>query len=134
MKNIKEQLEFRILELEVQQKENLQLLKEDLQEIVENLTPLNLIKNVIADSEISSENIGQNILNDAIGISSGYITKRLMFGSSNNPVKKVMGCMFQFIVAKFVSNQSERIEAIGEVIMRKIGSSFSKDKTVVMDE
>lgn len=42
--------------------------------------------------------------------------------------------MFQFIVAKFVSNQSERIEAIGEVIMRKIGSSFSKDKTVVMDE
>jgi hypothetical protein len=134
MKNIKEQLEFRILELEVQQKENLQLLKEDLQEIVENLTPLNLIKNVIADSEISSENIGQNILNDAIGISSGYITKRLMFGSSNNPVKKVMGSMFQFIVAKFVSNQSERIEAIGEVIMRKIGSSFSKDKTVVMDE
>ncbi|MDP1817895.1 MAG: hypothetical protein Q8K92_25795 [Leadbetterella sp.] len=134
MKNIKEQLEFRILELEVQQKENLQLLKEDLQEIVENLTPLNLIKNVIADSEISSENIGQNILNDAIGISSGYITKRLMFGSSNNPVKKVMGSMFQFIVAKFVSNQSERIEAIGEVIMRKIGSSFSKDKTVVIDE
>ena len=134
MKNIKEQLEFRILELEVQQKENLQLLKEDLQEIVENLTPLNLIKNVIADSEISSENIGQNILNDAIGISSGYITKRLMFGSSNNPVKKVMGSMFQFIVAKFVSNQSERIEAIGEVIMRKIGSRFSKDKTVVMDE
>jgi hypothetical protein len=134
MKNIKEQLEFRILELEVQQKENLQLLKEDLQEIVENLTPLNLIKNVIADSEISSENIGQNILNDAIGISSGYITKRLMFGSSNNPVKKVMGSMFQFIVAKFVSNQSERIEAIGEVIMKKIGSSFSKDKTVVMDE
>jgi hypothetical protein len=134
MKNLKEQLEFRILELEVQQKENLLLLKEDLQEIVENLTPLNLIKNVIADSEISSENIGQNILNDAIGISSGYITKRLMFGSSNNPVKKVMGSMFQFIVAKFVSNQSERIEAIGEVIMRKIGSSFSKDKTVVMDE
>ena len=134
MKNIKEQLEFRILELEVQQKENLQLLKEDLQEIVENLTPLNLIKNVIADSEISSENIGQNILNDAIGISSGYITKRLMFGSSNNPVKKVMGSMFQFIVAKFVSNQSERIEAIGEVIMRKIGSSFSKDKTVVIGE
>lgn len=134
MKNIKEQLEFRILELEVQQKENLQLLKEDLQEIVENLTPLNLIKNVIADSEISSENIGQNILNDAIGISSGYITKRLMFGSSNNPVKKVMGSMFQFIVAKFVSNQSERIEAIGEVILRKIGSRFSKNKTVVMDE
>ncbi|OYU93195.1 MAG: hypothetical protein CFE21_19290 [Bacteroidetes bacterium B1(2017)] len=134
MKKIKEQLEFRILELEVQQKENLQLLIEDLQEIVENLTPLNLIKNVIADSEISSENIGQNILNDAIGISSGYITKRLMFGSSNNPVKKVMGSMFQFIVAKFVSNQSERIEAIGEVIMRKIGSSFSKDKMVVMDE
>jgi hypothetical protein len=133
MKNIREQLEFRILELEVHQKENLQMLKEDLQEIIENLTPLNHIKNVIADSEISSENIGQNILNDAIGISSGYITKRLMFGSSSNPVKKVMGSMFQFIVAKFVSNQSERIEAVGEVIMRKIGSRFSKDKTVVID-
>ena len=134
MKNLKELLEFRILELEAQQKVNLLLLKEDLHEIVENLTPLNLIKNVIADSEISSENIGQNILNDAIGISSGYITKRLMFGSSNNPVKKVMGSMFQFIVAKFVSNQSERIEAIGDVIMRKIGSRFSKDRTVEVQE
>jgi len=134
MKNLKEQLEFRILELEVQQKENLLFLKEDLQEIVENLTPLNLIKNVIADSEISSENIGQNILNDAIGISSGYITKRLMFGSSTNPVKKVMGSMFQFIVAKFVSNQSERIEAISDILMRKIGSRFSKEKIVELKE
>lgn len=134
MKNLKEQLEFRILELEVQQKENLLLFKEDLQEIAGNLTTLNLIKNVISGNEISSENIGQNILNDAIGISSGYISKRLMFGSSSNPVKKVMGSMFQFIVAKFVSNQSERIEAIGEVLMRKIRSKFSKEKTVEIIE
>ena len=42
--------------------------------------------------------------------------------------------MFQFIVAKFVSNQSERIEAIGDVIMRKIGSRFSKDRTVEVQE
>lgn len=133
MKNLKELLEFRILELEAQQKENLLLLKEDLHEIVENLTPLNLIKNVIG-GEITTENIGQNILNDAIGISSGYLSKKLMFGSSNNPVKKVMGSMFQFIVAKFVSNQSGRIEAIGEVILRKIGSRFSKDRTVEIQE
>ena len=33
-----------------------------------------------------------------------------------------------------VSNQSERIEAIGEVIMRKIGSRFSKDKAIVIYE
>lgn len=133
MKNLKELLEFRILELEAQQKENLLLLKEDLHEIVENLTPLNLIKNVIG-GEITTENIGQNILNDAIGISSGYLTKKLMFGSSNNPVKKVMGSMFQFIVAKFVSNQSGRIEAIGEVLMRKIGTKFSKEKTAEIVE
>ncbi len=133
MKNLKELLEFRILELEAQQKENLILLKEDLHEIVENLTPLNLIKNVIG-GEITTENIGQNILNDAIGISSGYLSKKLMFGSSNNPVKKVMGSMFQFIVAKFVSNQSDRIEAIGDIIMRKIGSRFSKDRTAEIVE
>lgn len=133
MKNLKELLEFRILELEAQQKENLLLLKEDLHEIVENLTPLNLIKNVIG-GEITTENIGQNILNDAIGISSGYLSKKLMFGSSNNPVKKVMGSMFQFIVAKFVSNQSDRIEAIGDIIMRKIGSRFSKDRTAEIVE
>lgn len=133
MKNLKEQLEFRILELEVQQKENLLFFKEDLEEVLANLTPLNLIKNAI-EGEMASDNIGQNILNDAIGISSGYITKKLMFGSSNNPVKKVMGSMFQFIVAKFVSNQSERIEAIGEVIWRKIGSRFSKERTGEIDD
>jgi hypothetical protein len=53
-------------------------------------------------------------------MSTGFVSKKLMFGSTTNPFKKIIGSILQFAVAKFVSNHSEKIQAIGEVLIQKL--------------
>lgn len=120
MTNLKESLELRILTLETKQKEDIISFKEDIQQMFGQINPINIIKNVMGQDENSTDGIGNTILNDVIGISTGYISKKVMFGSTNNPFKKLMGTLFQFAVAKFVSNHSEKIHAIGEVLVNKL--------------
>jgi len=121
MKSLKENLELRILTLENQQKEDILLFKEDIHQMVSQLNPLNILKNAFIKENDFKEGLGTSILSDIIGISMGYISKKLMFGTTNNPFKKLFGTMIQFAIAKFVSNHSERIHAVGEVLTNKIG-------------
>jgi hypothetical protein len=119
MTNPNEILALRILALEEQQKLELMLLKEVIREASTKLNPLEIIKNAIA-TENNTDGLGTNIVHDLIGMSTGFVSKKLMFGSTTNPFKKIIGSILQFAVAKFVSNHSEKIQAIGEVLFQKL--------------
>lgn len=119
MSKLKGILELRIQALEEQQKKELSLLKEDVRGIFSNLSPFEIIKNAISSDE-SKDGLGTNILNDVIGMTTGFVSKKIMFGSTSNPFKKVIGSLMQFAVARFVANNSERIQAIGEVLIQKL--------------
>ena len=119
MTNPNEILALRILALEEQQKLELILLKEVIREASTKLNPLEIIKNAIA-TENNTDGLGTNIVHDLIGMSTGFVSKKLMFGSTTNPFKKIIGSILQFAVAKFVSNHSEKIQAMGEVLFQKL--------------
>jgi hypothetical protein len=119
MSKLKGILEQRIQALEERQKKELSLLKEDVRGIFSNLSPFEIIKNAISSDE-SKDGLGTNILNDVIGMTTGFVSKKIMFGSTSNPFKKVIGSLMQFAVARFVANNSERIQAIGEVLIQKL--------------
>jgi hypothetical protein len=119
MTNPNEILALRILALEEQQKLELILLKEVIREASTKLNPLEIIKNAIA-TENNTDGLGTNIVHDLIGMSTGCVSKKLMFGSTTNPFKKIIGSILQFAVAKFVSNHSEKIQAMGEVLFQKL--------------
>jgi hypothetical protein len=119
MTNPNEILALRILALEEQQKLELMLLKEVIREASTKLNPLEIIKNAIA-TENNTDGLGTNIVHDLIGMSTGFVSKKLMFGSTTNPFKKIIGSILQFAVATFVSNHSEKIQAIGEVLFQKL--------------
>jgi hypothetical protein len=119
MTNPNEILTLRILALEEQQKLELILLKEVIREASTKLNPLEIIKNAIA-TENNTDGLGTNIVHDLIGMSTGFVSKKLMFGSTTNPFKKIIGSILQFAVAKFVSNHSEKIQAMGEVLFQKL--------------
>lgn len=95
------------------------MLKEDVRGIFSNLSPFEIIKNAISSDE-SKDGLGTNILNDVIGMTTGFVSKKIMFGSTSNPFKKVIGSLMQFAIARFVANNSERIQAIGEVLIQKL--------------
>ena len=101
------------------------LLKEQFQITYESLKPINLIKSTLADVASSPE-LKNNVLNNVIGLTTGYISKKVLLGSSRNPIKILLGSLFQFAIAKVVSKHTEGIKTTGENILFNI-LSFKKN-------
>ena len=100
------------------------VLKEQFQITYESLKPINLIKSTLADVASSPE-LKNNVLNNVIGLTTGYISKKVLLGSSRNPIKILLGSLFQFAIAKVVSKHTESIKTTGENILFNI-LSFKK--------
>jgi hypothetical protein len=105
--------------LQVKRSYELALLKDQFHLTYESLKPLNLIKHTFKEVSSSTE-IKEGMLNNVIGLTTGYFTKAILIGSSANPVKKILGTLLQFAVAAFVARNSDSIKSIGSVVLNKI--------------
>jgi hypothetical protein len=84
----------------------LQLLRDQFQLTYESIRPINLIKNTLHEV-VSSSEIRNNILNNVVGLATGYLAKKILLGASHNPVKKILGTIFQFAIASAVAKRKE---------------------------
>jgi hypothetical protein len=112
-------LNEQIARLQDKQAEELEILKEQFYITYESLKPINLVKNTLQEIT-TSPGIKDNLLNNAIGLVTGYISKKVLVGSSHNPIKRILGTLFQFAIANVVSKHSETIKSTGEVILKRI--------------
>jgi len=109
-----------IKELEVKQKEERVLLKEQLVVTYESLKPSNILKNIIKDFA-SSENLKNEFVNTAVAVTTGFITKKVIIGKSNNQALKLVGLALQFGITTLVSKNYDAIkEVISQFIYRML--------------
>ena len=94
--------------LKNKQELELQILRNQFKLAYESIKPINLIKNTLHQIATSSE-IRNNLLNNVVGLATGFVAKKLLLGATHNPVKKILGTIFQFAVANMVANRSEQI-------------------------
>lgn len=99
-----ETLKEAIKKLEIKQAEEGQLVKEQLLITYENLKPVNILRNIAKDV-YSSENYTQDFVEIIAGMTSGFITKKIVVGSSKNPVLKLVGLAIQFGITTLVSKK-----------------------------
>ncbi|TDE44428.1 hypothetical protein E0I26_08660 [Flavobacterium rhamnosiphilum] len=92
--------------LRIKQANELVHLKDQYYYTYESLKPLNLIKNAFGQMATSSDFKG-NILGNVIGISTGYLTKKILLGSTHNPVKRILGTLLQFVITNVVTKHSD---------------------------
>ena len=118
MKNETDALNEAIIALQEKRAKELALLKEQLYTTYESLKPINLIKSTFREVSSSPE-INNNILGNAIGIGTGFISKKLWMGSSHNPVKRIFGTLIQFAVASVVSKYSDGIKNAGVNLLQR---------------
>ena len=98
--------------LEVEHSIKGQLLKEQLFITYESLKPVNLLKYTL--NEISSSpNMIDNLSGTAIGLLSGYLSKKVIVGSSGNIIRKLIGSVLQFGVTNIVAQNSDLIKSLG---------------------
>ena len=121
MENItsKNSLKNAIQLLEVEQAIQGQLLKEQFYLTCESLKPVNLIKSTLKDI-VLSPNLIDRILGNAIGLATGYLSKKILIGTSGNIFRKLFGSILQTGVSGFVSEHPETIMSIGQFIFRHI--------------
>jgi len=100
-------LNQRIKFLEEQQDVEWCSIKNEIDEIKDNLKPLNLIKNTVGEI---NETVGfkGNLAQSAMSIGIGYITRKIIVGKSNSTFKNIFGSLLQLAVTNLVSKKSQQ--------------------------
>lgn len=103
----KDMLKERITALELQQSEELRILKLEFHSLAERLNPLYLIKstfkNLTSDPEIKS-----NLLDSAVTMTSHFIAKNTFLSRFQTPIKNIIGNVLQTFLKK-ISPSKQRI-------------------------
>jgi hypothetical protein len=101
-----------IIAEELKYAHNLRQLKDQFDAAYESVRPLNRVKKLIHEVTASPE-IKNDLVSNVIGLGTGFLSKRLLLGSLHNPIKKVLGTVFEFAVANVVSKHSDKIKLVG---------------------
>jgi hypothetical protein len=132
MPNISNSIELKeaIQLLEAEQVFNKELLKEQFQITYESFKPANLLKNTLKDIA-SSPNLINNVLGAAIGLGTGYLSKKIVVGGSGNILRKLLGTIIQAGITSAVTQHPDAIISLGQFIFQQI---FHKKKRISSQE
>ena len=109
--------------LEGKQSIQVQAMKEQFINVRESLRPVNLLKTTFKEV-VSSPDLASNILNAAVGLSAGIISKRMFVGSTHNPIKRLFGTLLEAGVATVITTKGDSIRnSISHLI-----STFTRKK------
>jgi hypothetical protein len=114
--NATESLNASILLLENKSNAEWKSLKEQICIIQESIKPINLIKSAFHKATTSSDG-KSTILDTSIGVTTGYITRKLLWGASSNPLIKIAGTLLQIGVSNIVAKHPDLIKsAAGKIV------------------
>jgi len=111
----RDELKNAIQILEFDQQIRLQQLKEQVYLTIESLKPVNLIKSTLHEV-VSSPYLIDNILGVAMGLTSGYITKKIALGKSVSVMRKILGTLLEFGITNVVAQNTDSIKTFGQSI------------------
>jgi len=123
-------LEERIIFLEDCQSREIVLLKEQAHTTYESFKPINLLKNTLEEFTYQPD-LKEIILKGMAGVTTGYLSKKIFVGTSNNPIKKLTGMLFQVAVTTLVAGNSDKLKAIGEVFLKHL---LGRETAITDDE
>jgi hypothetical protein len=113
-----------IQSLEVEKEICGQQLKDQFNQIKESFKPVNLIRNTIND--ITSEpTLIDKLISTTMGLAGGYLSKKIVVGTSHNLFRKIFGSILEYGVTNLVSQHPETIKTISHFVI----NLFSKKET-----
>ena len=105
--------------LEAKQTVSLMTMKSNFRKAYENLKPINLIGNIL-DEITTSPFLTNNIIDSAIGLTAGYISRKAVVKESDGMLRKLFGIVLQFGVTKLVAQNPESVKSFGKFIFQRI--------------
>lgn len=123
-----EKLALDILILQGKRARDLEVLKTEASEAYQSLRPINLIKSTI-DNMTHSPKIMGNLGKAAIGMVTGYLLKKIVFGSSKGVLSNSVGSMFQSLATNLATKNSDKLVEGGLSIFEIAKSLFTSNRT-----
>ncbi len=102
-----------------------ELLKAQFAKSIESLKPVNIIKKSFNDVANSPDLI-KNIVSTTLGFASGFVSKKIYVGSSNNLLRKLFGHIIQIGVTTVISTNPEAVKRVGNKLIETIFIRRSK--------
>lgn len=121
------ELQARITLLQAQALEERLALKQEITEIVTNINPIKLITHGLKEI-ITSEEMKEGLFSLTMGMSAGYVAKKIVIGNSENAIQHIAGNVVGMVVSKNVAMHSDQIRSAGMLILKGIFTS-SRTKT-----
>lgn len=131
MENINNLADLRsaIQSLENRETVELLLLKEELLLTLDALKPLHVLKAAISEFT-SSPDFKNNFVGTTLGLTVGYISKTLLFGTSFNPVKQLIADYLELGIANIVAKNQDVLKSVANRAL----DFFTKKKTTTTIE
>ncbi len=117
-------LQEKILFLELKQADEKMQLKDQFNLSYESLKPSNLIKNSL-DEFIETTDFKEGIVDTTLSLAAGYLSKKIVFGSTHNPIKLIIGNLVQAGITSLVSRNTDEIK----LVVMGIISNFKSNKS-----
>jgi len=113
------ELKVAIQFLELEQKATISQLKEQVYTIAGELKPVNLITSAMKDVA-SSPYLIDRVVVTAMGIGTGYLSRKFITGTSGSPVRKLIGSALQVAVTTLATKKMVPVSIIGRFLFKKL--------------
>jgi hypothetical protein len=112
--------------LEDEVEEQKQMLVEQVSVLYDSFSPVNVVKDVFREV-VTSEEFRGNLLTATMGISAGYLTRKLLFKKNNNILKALSGNLLQYGIANLIVNPTRVLKTIFLPLLELISGSKGKE-------
>lgn len=92
-----------------------------LKEQFKNITLLNLIKGTLKEKD-TSPGILDNMIASGAGMATGYLTRKIIVGSSKNVFRKILGSAVQVGTKRAITQNAQTIKAVGLLLFKMYSS------------
>ncbi len=116
-------LKAAILELEEKHAYEESMLREQFKIAYESFKPINLIKSAFKEV-VGSDDLKDELINSSIGLTVGFISKKLFEGVSSNPLKKILGTVLMFGIKSVVAKNPDIIKIVVNKLFNTIRHKF----------
>ena len=104
-----------IQNLEIRQAYEEQILREQFILTYEQLKPVNLLKSSFKNF-ISAPPMADNMIGTAMGLLTGYLSRKIVVGTSANVIRKLFGLLLQLGVTNTIEQHPDAIKSTGRII------------------
>ena len=83
----------------------------------------------MAKDFVSSPNLTTNLVDSAIGLTMGIISKKAIVGKSKNPLVNILGTLLEIGITRVVSKNPEGIKSIARQLYKRFSGKEQSNDT-----